>query len=364
MGTLFVILRLVVVAKGDITRFVFAGSEYVNPAAAPRGLHVFPGSGYDGEFYYRLALDPLDVGRTAFGITLDAPFRVERIGFPVLSWLASAGHGSLVPDAEVAVNLAALTVLGWLAGVLAKQSGRHAAWGLLVVGFWGFLFSIGRDVPEVVASCFLVGGLVSLRRQRPLLAGLLLAGAVLSLETTLDVVAAVAVVDIVALLWGRRRTRHQEVAWIVPAVAFGAWQLYAWQVTATVPLRSGGGNLSAPVVNMVGALGHYLKGLPSSGSVIWLCEFGVLAVVTIVAAGVVRRSTVPPWEVVAWVVALVVAICLTHGIWYGRADFRAFEDLYVLSALIMLGSKISLKFPAALVSVMFIFTFAHRVVRL
>ncbi|HXZ62182.1 MAG TPA: hypothetical protein VEG62_05515, partial [Acidimicrobiales bacterium] len=170
--------------------------------------------------------------------------------------------------------------------------------------------------------------------------------------------------DVVALLWHRSRPRHQEMAWVVPCLAFAAWQLYARQITGTIPLRSGGGNLSTPVVNMVGAIAHYLKGLPSTGSAIWLSEFAVLAVVTIVAASVLRRSNMRSWEVVAWVIALLVAISLAHGIWYGRADFRGFEDLYVLSAIAMLGSKISLKFPVALVSLMYVLTFAHRVVRL
>ncbi len=364
-GTLFVLARLFVAAKGDITRFVMAGRDFVNPALAPAGLHVFAGSGYDGQFSYRLALDPADLSKTAFGITFDADFRVQRIGMSVLAWLASGGQHQLVPDALVAVNLAALVVLAWLGGSIARDAGRHAGWGLLVAGYWGFLFSIGRDLPEVVASCFVVGGLVALRRSRPVPAGFLLACAVLSLETTLDVVIAVALVALVQIVSRTRRPGVRDLAWAVPVLAFVGWQLVAWAVTGSLPMRSDAGdNLGAPVVNMVGAAAHYLDHLSSGGSLLWLGEFFVLAVVTVFAAWSLVRSRVPVWEKAAWVVSVLVAVSLARGIWYGRADFRGFEDLYVLSSIVLLGSRHRLWLVAALVAVAWVVTFAHHVVDL
>jgi hypothetical protein len=364
-GVAFVLLRLFVIAKGNITRFVFAGRQFVNSAKAPAGLHVFPGTGYDGEFYYRLALDPADLSRTAFGITLDSVFRIQRIGLPVLSWLAAGGQHQLVPDAEVAVNLVALVVLAWMGGVIARDSGRHCAWGLLVAGYWGFLFSIGRDLPEVLASCFLVAGLVALRRERPVIAGLLFAGACLTIETTLDVVLAVAVVCIAQVVLRRRRPGWQDAAWVIPGVAFVGWQIVAWAATGGLPVRAdAGANLAVPVVNMVGALGHYLARLPSVGASIWLGELCVLAAITVMAAWSVLWARIRSWERLAWAIALIVALSLARGIWYGRADFRGYEDLYLLSSVVLLGSKHRLWFPAAIVAVAWIVTFAHRVVAL
>jgi hypothetical protein len=364
-GTVFVLVRLFVVAKGDMSRFVMAGSDFVNTAGAPKALYVFPGSGYDGQFYYRLALDPADLAKTAFGITLDAGFRIQRIGLSALAWLASGGQHQLVPEALVAIDLAAFAVLAWLGGVVARDAGRHAGWGLLVAGYWGYLFSIGRDLPEVVASCFLAGGLVALRRARPVLAGLVLACAVLTLEATLDVVIAVAVVALAQVVRRARRPGVPDLAWVLPGIAFAGWQLTGWAVTGGLPMRSDtGDNLGVPIVNMIGAFVHYLVRIPSPSSLLWLGEFLVLAVVTLFAAWSLLRSRVPVWEKAAWVVASLVAISLARGVWYGHATFRGFEDVYLLSSIVLIGSRHRLWLPAALLAVAWIVTFAHHVVDL
>ena len=362
-GVAFVLARLAAVARWDVTRFVMAGSDFVDPSKAPAGLHVFPGTGYDGQFYYRLALDPLDLAKRAFGITLDAGFRVQRIGLPAVSWLASAGQHQVVPDAEIAVDLAALFVLAYLGARIAKQAGRHAGWGLLLPGFWGFLFSIGRDLPEVVASCFLVGGLLALRGDRPVVAGVLFAAAALTLETTLDVAIAVGAVFVVQLLRRRRRPGVRDLAWVVPALVFVGWQAAGWALTGNLPMHADtGDNLSTPFVSAAGALAHNLAHPFGATSLDWLGELFVLFVVTVFAAWSLLRSRVPTWEKLAWVVALLVALSLARGVWYGYANFRGFEDLYLLSAIVLLGSRHRLWLPAVLVAVAWVVTFVHYVV--
>ena len=60
--------------QGDVTRFITAGDRYTQEADTPITVAVSPQlDGYNGQFYFRLALDPLTHKRTAFGITLDLP---------------------------------------------------------------------------------------------------------------------------------------------------------------------------------------------------------------------------------------------------------------------------------------------------
>ncbi len=114
-GLGFVLLRLGLAAGGDLSGFVRAAAPYAHAGLVPRGLRVFPGDSYDGQFYYRLALDPADLRHTAYGITMDLPFRVQRIGYPALARLLSAGRPAWVPVSLAAVNVLAADALGLVA---------------------------------------------------------------------------------------------------------------------------------------------------------------------------------------------------------------------------------------------------------
>ena len=132
----FVLARLHDWAKGHISRFILVGRHFVTPAQLPHGIAVSPTYGYDGQFFYRLALDPLNMHPTAYGITMDHPYRYMRIGYPALTWLVSLGQHVLVPVMLVVVNVAAVGALGWLGGVIARhgraaRAGRAAAARLL-----------------------------------------------------------------------------------------------------------------------------------------------------------------------------------------------------------------------------------------
>ena len=179
VGVCFVGARLVLVAHGHISFFVIAGSDFVNPALAPHGLVIMKGVGYDGQFYYRLALAPWKLGPTAYGITIDSTLRDGRIGYPFLAWLAAFGQRSLVPYSLVAVNVVALAFAGFFSGKWSQSFGRHALWGLLPAGYFGLEYSLSRDLTEITSIALVIGGIVAWRSGHAILAGLSFGGAVL-----------------------------------------------------------------------------------------------------------------------------------------------------------------------------------------
>lgn len=357
----FFVCRLEFFAHGDITHFIDAGSSFVNSAKAPRGLAVVPGSGYDGEFYYRLALDPANLHRTAFGVTFDTAFRLQRITYSAIAWLFAGGRQGIVPISLVVVNILGFGVLGWLGGLVAKDAKRPAVYGLLIAGYFGFLFSLGRDLTEICAASFLLAGLVALRRHRPVLAGFLLAAAALSRETALAFAVSVGVVSVIEIARRRRSPGRRDAAWIIPGFLFVAWQIVGRVEYGVFPIRADTtDNLGPPFKAMSGAIGHFIVTLPNAHSAIWIGELVVLTTIAVLAGIWARRSNVRIWELVAWVFACIVAVSLAPGIWRGEADFRGFEDLYVLSTVILLGSKRDLKVPILLVGVAWAVTFVHR----
>ena len=199
----FVAARLFRLADGDIGYFVVAGTEFTD---ASSGLPLVDGPGYDGQFFHRLASDPLNSDDRVTGTVLDSSWRAARIGYPLLAWLVS-GVGFSTSAALVVVNLIAITVLGYLGGRSARSAGRHAFWGLLLPMYFGFAFSIARNWPKWLRRRLLSQWVMLATQHRAVPAALCLSLAVLSRETVVAVVCVVGLLELTDLI-RRRGRRH------------------------------------------------------------------------------------------------------------------------------------------------------------
>jgi hypothetical protein len=338
----FAIARLLVFAHGNVSAFILLGRNFVtNPARLPPDLVIQPTFGYDGQFYYRLALDPANLHRTAFGITIDAPFRYTRIGYSALTWLVTFGQHQAVPIALVVVNGLAIGALGVLGALFARQSGRHALWGLLLPAYFGLLTSLGRDTTEPVAAACLLGGMLAYRRRRPLLAAALFAFGALTRETVLAVPAAIAIVRLIQMARRRARPSAEDLAWVLPAVVFAGWQLVVWHATGQLALiTDGSSNAGPPLAALIHAVAYnfsHATAGPFGQIDAWLIEFVTLCMVAAAALLSLRTSTAPAHERLAFVLYLAEVCVLTPIIWGSyNTDFRSFIEVYLLAVLILL----------------------------
>jgi hypothetical protein len=371
----FVLLRFASAGEGNIASFIIVGSLRAVPERLPRGVPVTPGTGYDGQFYYRLALDPLDWSRRAFGIRLDSVARLERIGYPFLAWALAAGQFGVVPVTLVLVNVLALAVLAGLCAVLAREAGRKAIWGLVVVAYWGFLWSLSRDLTEIVATMFVVAGLLAIRRRHPIYAALALSAAVLTRETALMVVAAVFLSRLVTIFrqrrgrtptsntlgvslyddspasaTGRSLISARDAVWAMPVAVFAAWQAAVFERTGQLPLHaSGSANVGVPFVGFAHGFSHYWHMLPHTASLLWFGELAILGAIGVMGAMALRGSTAWAHERIAWFGYLLLTVSLASGIWTGDVGFRSIDDLFVFSGLLLLFSRRRLQVPALIV---------------
>lgn len=358
---IFVAFRLVVAADGHIGAFVVAGARFVTPGPYTRGVPVIAGNGYDGQFYYRIALDPLDWARDAFGTEFDTLARLDRVAYPALVWAMSGGQQRAVPVMMPLVNMMAFGALAGLCAAFARTVGRHPFCGLLMAGFWGFLWSLARDLTELTEAVFLVAGLLALRKGRPVVAGGMFAVAVLAREPALLVAGAVFLARAGYRVRGRLRPAGTtsvamapgaaDVAWLAPVVVFAGWQLVLKAGTGGFPvLASGQDNVGAPFAGLVQGLVHYVERVPSTASLIWLGEAAALAIVGALAAISLRRSAALLYEKLAWLGALFLGLSLTKGIWMGDVGFRSLDDFFVLSGLLLLSSRARLHLAGLVVA--------------
>lgn len=338
---MLVALSSLVAAGGDASRLVRAAPPWTDPATAPPELTVLgDGDGFDGQFFYRLSLDPRATGEGELaGVTYDIPaLRTARITYPALTWVLSlGGQTSLVPWALILVNVLALGGLGWAAAHLAVSVGRSAGWGLLATLHPGFVYSLTFDLAEIVTCMFGLGALVAVQRGRPVLGVVALVAAALSRETglvfALAILLAAALPNVGAGRLGSAHRSRQAVVALTAIVSFILWQLLVAARTGELPvLSSAGNNLELPFAGLLGTLDAFLPPL-DGGVALRVVTLALLVLVGLAAGlGVRRAPAVLMW---AWLGALAVVAVASDFVWAGATGFaRASSEAVVVGVLV------------------------------
>ena len=337
LAGVFMIYRVVSVEDGDVGGNVLVGRLNA-PGRVPGDLSVLPGPGYDGQFYYRLAVDPFRLSGLTNGIRIDSPVRLQQIGYPFLSWLVSGGQPGLVPWALVLVNVVAFAALAGVGAALARSYGRAAKWGLLFCLFAGFVVTLSRDLTELVAAALVVAALLALRKERPATAGGLLAAAVLTRETALILPVAVLLASVGGGRWrAGRRPRPDDLVWSLPFLAYVLWQALVRLLVGHLPARAEHDNLSVPLLAAARSLA---KAYPELHSLVFVFTVAALLVlVALVALAALRHGPAPRPVLYAFVLSVALTASLSKRVWNGdAAELRTFMDVHVFGVVALLAA--------------------------
>jgi len=192
--------------------------------------------GYDGQFVYQIARDPLGGWRY-----LDVPaYRYQRILYPMLARVLSLGYTSLLPWVLVLINLAALSGGTALTEAILVENG-DSRWYALTYGLYiGLLMPVRLDLTEPLAYLLVQAGVLAFSRGRawPSAAWFMLAA--LTRETTLLFALAYGLHLLSVRRWGMAFRWGSVV--IIP---FLAWQVVLRAWLGSWGLGSGGA-LSTP----------------------------------------------------------------------------------------------------------------------
>jgi hypothetical protein len=300
----------------NATGFVVFGHHFAPSIHPPRGALINSPDGYDGQFFYLQAKDPLllhDSTIAAFRASTEA-FRMERMAYPALAWLLAAGQVSAIPWSLLAINV--LAVLGLTAGfaIYARRRGWSAWWALGVGLLAGLLTATLRDLSDPVAVASMLAGLLLWQRRRRWWAAALLTVAVLAREPM--TLAVVAVVVAAAVRWWRTRSepralrRAASEVWpvvIVPALAFIAWQAYIDARYGASVTGTSSASYQPPFVGLIREVRRTFD-LGSRRDILWdLAYLGLISTGIVAALALVRQKvTVPGVAAVAFGLSLLV----------------------------------------------------------
>jgi len=334
--------RWTIAADRDTSKFVVAGSVLSDSSLAPVHLHVFDGGGYDGQFYWRLAIDPTNLHvERANGVLLDGPIRASRIAYPTLAWALSLGSAERVSLALIGVNVLAFGALAWAGASLARRSSRNIWYGLLLASATGLLMSLARDLIEVVMVAAIIAGVHCVRERKWAAAALTWSVAALCHEQCLFVIGAYALTRMWAIARRQTRTGVADVAWAVPALVFGTWQLVAREQTGKVPiLASGSAHIVFPFQGLVQAFSHWVRGDIDRQALLVFPQLAVV-IALLVIAFTARTTVAAPdrWILFVTAVGVVQALCLSYGVWEGPAELRQIVLVPTLACAAIMVSK-------------------------
>jgi hypothetical protein len=238
---------------GNLSGFICVGDRFISRSELPSRVIQLPRSaGYDGQFFFFIAHDPLMLGDWKKHIDRPA-YRYQRILYPGLAGAVTFGKAKWIPRALVLVNMVALTLAVWLLARRMVEGGRSAWCGAILGLLPGCLLGVFRDLCDPLAIALLVAAFIAYERRGMFLAPVLVAAALLARETAL---VAVALLGCEAVA----RRRWRDAALITAAVIpFAAWQGYVWLQAGEPSWRGGTGNLGAPFVAVVDYAGRLLK---------------------------------------------------------------------------------------------------------
>ena len=262
---------------GNLTGFVQFGTEFADKTHPPSGALVSSPTGYDGQFFYLQAHDPLLLSDSTVArmTRAGAAFRMQRAAYPALAFLAAGGDDRELPLTLLAVNVViVLGFTGWFAA-WCRRRGRSTLWALALGLTPGVLLPTLRDLSDPLAIATVVAGILLWEQRRRAPAAALLTVAVLARETMIVAVVAVAI-DAAVRAWSGRGEpgslrKVAREAWpvvLVPAAAFVGWQIY---IGIRHGSQVGGPNAEIPFTNFVQEV-HRSFETVSVANGTWICS--------------------------------------------------------------------------------------------
>lgn len=111
--------------------------------------------GYDGQWAYKIALDPLG----AISEMDQAAYRYQRIFYPLFVFILSMGNVNIVPWMMIIVNLVAAAIGCYFLGSLLQKRGASPWYALVLIFSLGYLLCLRLDLLEPLTLCLALIGL-------------------------------------------------------------------------------------------------------------------------------------------------------------------------------------------------------------
>jgi len=187
---------------GNWTAVFCTGANLPIPPDLRETTYLFPGDGYDGQFYRYLAHDLFQ--QKGYFRYIDSPrYRGRRVLISALAWVLAFGQARWVDTSYIVVEMFFFGLgVYWTARIL-QSRGRSPYWGLLFLVVPGTLATIDRMLLDGPMTAIFAGFIWYLEQRRWGIVWLLCAAALLTRDTGLFLPVAVALDRLLHRDWRR-----------------------------------------------------------------------------------------------------------------------------------------------------------------
>lgn len=291
--------------------------------------------GYDGQFFYRLALDPLLISESDFGVLIDkSQYRQQRILLPLITNLLTFGKREWVPHIFLAINYISLIGTTFVFTKILEKIGAPTTYAFLVIFYPGFVISISRSLSEPLAVFLLLLSVYSLLGKKQIFASVCLSLAVLARETALLVAVVGGGIWLIQLLQIRYKSKFPKVSaifWLLPLFTFLLWQTYIyfrWGMLGA----SANDNLTLPFAGIVEAISN--NNYAQWASWLYVSEIIYVLIFALCLGAVTKRHHTLVFML--WAIYGLLAACLSQYVWRNHYGFfRGLSEFHVFGFLLM-----------------------------
>jgi hypothetical protein len=328
-------------AGNHLFGFISFGNKFVSASESQIPLqYIGNNSGYDGTFYYRLALDPFSRDERVQGIRFDnPPYRQQRILLPALTWIFARGDPDLTATMMLVINLLAIAGLTLVGGALLISYGL-SPWPALLLAFYpGFAISAARFLSEPLSCLLLLLSLLGLVHRRLAWGGFALVLAVLARETALVAALAISVIWVLQSVLHLKFDRWRApgpVYWLPAILSYIFWQVWLlgnWSAS-TFSSTEQANLLVWPLTGIVASLRELLTEFSLANAFFLFMMLATISWIVMVAFIFRRAQGSFRW---IWLAYLALAALLGTAVWTNSFAFlRTTTELNVAGMLIYL----------------------------
>ena len=362
-------------AKGNhnFSWFICAGSDFANSSKTNPGLIIQQGQGYDGQFFYRYACDPLNFNKEAFGINVDVPaYRMQRIAYPFFAWALAFGNPNWVPYTLIFINiLAFLGILFFTKKFITAVKGNEC-YAYLPFLLCGLFMSFSRDLSEVLELFFFTATVYYFTITR--LSHFILFGALtlLTRETSLIAIFPLFFFKTIQIFNSRGRA-VKILALNIPFVLFAVWKYIVLQSVPEGGIGQGYQHLGIPFKGIIDGFTINFNFSSSKNTfefLFWIAFFIWNVFLVFIVLKSFRFSDILnkipnaalPCIYLIW---LLLAICFTHTVYSDDWGFlRIFSLWNMVGFLFIIQAQVKIPKVFILFSILMLtLTFARLVTR-